>query len=83
MRSRRFSYLVKDTTTRDLDAAIVSTAKHKLQIWDAIILSVASHAGCDVLLSEDFQSGAVRNGVRIVNPFDPASSSIIDQLGSP
>jgi predicted nucleic acid-binding protein len=41
---------------------------HKLQFWDALILSVAVEAGCALLLSEDLQPGFTWRGVTVVNP---------------
>lgn len=37
--------------------------------YDAMILSSAHIAGCDVLLSEDMNTGEVIYGLQIVNPF--------------
>jgi predicted nucleic acid-binding protein len=44
-------------------------ADHGLGIWDAVILTVASQAGCRMLLSEDMQEGFTWGGVTVVNPF--------------
>ncbi|MEA3037989.1 MAG: hypothetical protein QOE79_502 [Sphingomonadales bacterium] len=41
---------------------------HKLQFWDALILSAAIEARCALLLSEDIQHGFVARGVTVVNP---------------
>ena len=45
-------------TTQDvmINAADLAT-DHRFSIWDAIILSTASQAGCRLLLSEDLQDG--------------------------
>ncbi|MEA3037054.1 MAG: hypothetical protein QOH04_2831 [Sphingomonadales bacterium] len=45
---------------------------HKLQFWDAMILSAAVDAGCTLLLSEDMQNGFVARGVTVVNPLADA-----------
>jgi len=37
--------------------------------YDSQILAAAIQAGCETLLSEDFQNGQQMRGVRIVNPF--------------
>jgi predicted nucleic acid-binding protein len=47
------------------DLAVV----HQLQIYDAIILASAAEARCDILYSEDMQSGFTWRGVEVVNPF--------------
>lgn len=41
---------------------------HKLQFWDALIVTAAADAGCALLLSEDMQSGFVAKGLTIINP---------------
>lgn len=41
---------------------------HKLQFWDALIVTAAADAGCTLLLSEDMQHGFVARGLTIVNP---------------
>ena len=45
------------------------TAKYKINFWDAQLLAVARMQQVPLILSEDFQDGAVLNGVRILNPF--------------
>jgi len=42
---------------------------HSLSFYDALIVQAASSSGCQRLLSEDLQHGAVIAGVRIENPF--------------
>lgn len=42
---------------------------HGISIYDALILQAAIVSGCQQLLSEDMQHGAISGGVRIVNPF--------------
>lgn len=56
------------TSISALDLAV----EHRLQIWDAIVLTAAAEAGCAFLLSEDMQHGFTWRGVTILNPFlDP------------
>ncbi len=43
--------------------------EHKWQFWDALIMSVAAEANCEMLLSEDLNSGFAWRGVVVVNPF--------------
>ncbi|MBK1671226.1 hypothetical protein CKO28_24805 [Rhodovibrio sodomensis] len=54
---------------QDLEYALRLSPNHGHQIFDALILSVASASGCDVLLSEDMQDGATFAGVTVANPF--------------
>lgn len=45
---------------------------HQLSYWDAQIWATARLYQLPVVLSEDFSSGSSLEGVRFVNPFDPA-----------
>ena len=54
---------------RTLFSALDLAVDHKLQHWDAMILSAAADAGCSILLSEDMQHGFVVRGVTVINPF--------------
>ena len=57
-------------------------ADHRLQIWDALILSVAAENGSRLLLSEDLQDGFTWHGVTVVNPFTARPSTLLqDFLG--
>jgi len=49
-------------------AAADLVVDHKLQYWDAMIVSAAADAGCALLLSEDMQHGFVARGLTIVDP---------------
>src|SRR5687767_5943975 len=49
-------------------AAADLAVDHKLQFWDALIVTAAADAGCTLLLSEDMQHGFVWRGLTIVNP---------------
>jgi predicted nucleic acid-binding protein len=53
-------------------AAADLVVDHKLQLWDAMIISAAAEAGCTLLLSEDMQHGFVTRGLTVVNPFAAA-----------
>lgn len=53
----------------DVIAAIELHRLTRISFWDALIVHAARTAGAAVLYSEDFQSGAVLGGVRVVNPF--------------
>lgn len=43
--------------------------RHRLAIYDAMIVAAAADAGCATLYSEDMQDGATLDGVAIRNPF--------------
>ncbi len=61
---------VASTQDRLLAAIDLATA-HKLQFWNALILTAAANAGCSLLLSEDMQDGFAVFGLTVVNPFAP------------
>lgn len=49
--------------------AIGDVQRRSSSFWDALIVRAAVSAGCDVLLSEDLNTGATIDGVSIQNPF--------------
>jgi predicted nucleic acid-binding protein len=58
-------------------AAADLVVDHKLQFWDALIVTAAVDSGCVLLLSEDMQHGFVARGLTIVNPLaEPAHSKL-------
>jgi predicted nucleic acid-binding protein len=44
-------------------------ARHRLSWWDSLVVAAAQAQGCPLLLSEDFQDGAVFGGVTVRSPF--------------
>jgi predicted nucleic acid-binding protein len=57
-----------------VDSALLQSAhqietRYPISGWDALILAAAKAQHCGTLYSEDFQHGAVIDGVRISNPF--------------
>jgi predicted nucleic acid-binding protein len=48
-----------------------------ISFWDALVIRAAAVAGCTRLLSEDLQHGQRIDGVRIENPFLPATPTPI------
>jgi len=53
----------------DVLAAIDIQASTGLSFWDAMIVRSATELGCDVLYSEDLNSGQRYGAVRALNPF--------------
>ena len=43
--------------------------RHKLSLWDALVVEAARRAGAVRLVTEDLQGGRTMHGVRIENPF--------------
>lgn len=60
------------TEARTVASATDLVVDHRLQFWDALIVTAAADAGCSMLLSEDMQDGFVTRGMTIVNPFAAA-----------
>ncbi len=78
--SWRDTFPVIETSPEGMVAAVDLAADHQLGIWDAVILSAASQAGCRLLLSEDFQEGFTWAGVTVVNPFSLTRHALLDAL---
>lgn len=57
------------TSERVFLVAVEIAARHRLQIWDSVILAASADAKCSILLSEDMQDGFRWQGTTIVNPF--------------
>jgi predicted nucleic acid-binding protein len=55
-------------------AAVALSRRHRLSLWDAMIVMAARAGGAAELLTEDLQHGQVLEGVRIVNPFRAAAA---------
>lgn len=52
------------------DTGLGLAERYGMPVYDAMIAASALHAGCQTLLSEDFQHGMVlKEGLRITNPF--------------
>lgn len=69
-----------ETSVELLGRAVELAVRHRLQIWDAIVLDAAAEGNCTVLLSEDFQNGFVWRGLTVCNPFLPKPHPLIAGL---
>ena len=59
------------TSASEARTALAATdlvVDHKLQFWDALIVTAAAEAGCSLLLSEDMHHGFVTRGLTVINP---------------
>ena len=74
------TFPVVETTPEVMLSAADLATDHQFGIWDAVILSAASEAGCRLLLSEDLQEGFTWGGVTIVNPFASPQHSLLTAL---
>lgn len=50
-------------------AAAELSIRHRISLWDALIVEAARTGGCRVLLTEDLQHGWEIGGLRVENPF--------------
>lgn len=66
--AQAFGTAASETQTALAAADLV--VDHKLQFWDALIVTAAAEAGCTILLSEDMQHGFVTRGLTIVDPIN-------------
>jgi predicted nucleic acid-binding protein len=74
------TFPVIETSSDVMMGAADLATDHHLGIWDAVILSAASQAGCRLLLSEDLQDGFTWGGVTVVNPFASPRHPLVDAL---
>ena len=70
------------------DAATPATAmagvqRHGMSFWDAMLWATARQHGCDIIVTEDFQSGRLADGVTFLNPFGPALPPELDAALAP
>lgn len=63
------TWRVFSPTAADVLAAIELHGRAKIAFWEAMIVRAAAESGCEVLWTEDLQSGQSLDGVRIRNPF--------------
>jgi predicted nucleic acid-binding protein len=78
--SWRDTFPIVETSPEVMLAAADLATDHQLGIWDAVILSAASQAGCRLLLSEDLQKGFTWAGVTVVDPFSSPGHALLDAL---
>lgn len=58
------------STTEAFLLALDLVRSHAVQMWDALIIAVASKENCTRLVSEDVPGESSLAGVRVVNPFE-------------
>ncbi len=76
----RDAFPAVDTTPGVMQTATDLATDHNLGIWDAVILSAASKAGCRLLLSEDLQDGFTWGGVTVADPFASPRHALLEAL---
>lgn len=78
--SWRDAFPLIETSPPIMLAAADLATDHQFGIWDAVILSASSQAGCRLLLSEDLQAGFTWAGVTVVNPFTSPRHALLNAL---
>lgn len=73
-------FTVVDTDFELLMAGQELMSRHRLQLWDAVILKAAARAGAKLLLSEDMQDGIRLDNMLVLNPFNAANNARLDTL---
>jgi predicted nucleic acid-binding protein len=58
-------------------AALPHAVAGRAAYWDALLITTAAEAGCNLLLTEDMHDGGLLNGVHIRHPFN-ADGMLID-----
>jgi predicted nucleic acid-binding protein len=53
----------------DVVAAAAMSARHRISLWDAMIVRSASETACHTLWTDDLNDGQVIEHVRVRNPF--------------
>ncbi len=74
------AFPVIETSQPVLLAALDLAVRHRLRIWDSLVLSAAASASCRLLLSEDLHDGFTWSGVTVVNPFASKPNPLLEEL---
>lgn len=74
------SFEVADSTWSAFQSAMDLAVDHQLQIWDALILSIAAENHCRLLLSEDLQERFLWRGVNVINPLAKRPDPLLHRL---
>lgn len=79
----RAVFLTPPTTDEAMSAAGALALAEGLQLWDALICTIAGRNGAGLLLTEDMQDGRTYAGVRLLNPFASPNAPLIEQYLPP
>jgi predicted nucleic acid-binding protein len=63
------SFSIVPPTIDDMFAAVHAQHEHNIPFFDALLWATSKRAGCQVLLTEDFQHGRSLGGLQFINPF--------------
>jgi predicted nucleic acid-binding protein len=79
----RAAFSVEAAEPGVLDVALPGVLRHGLPFWDAMLWATVQQAGCQMLLSEDFQDGRKLGSVTFVDPFEPRNAAVLDRALPP
>ena len=79
----RATFAVQAAEMAVLSTALSAVLDHRLSFWDAMLWATVQQAGCELLLSEDFQDGRKLGRVTFVDPFAPANQALLDRVLPP
>ena len=79
----RWMFETPQTTLDHILAATTLASAHRLQFFDALIITVAASSGATMLLSEDMQDGLQVKELIVLNPFNPANAAVIAEQLAP
>ncbi len=68
------SFPVQEVTVDLFRAGISISERYRLSYWDGAILAAARSLECDAVYSEDLSSEQDYDGLRVINPFQGAST---------
>ncbi len=73
--AERVEYFLANWTVLDITAATVREAlrgvqRYQLPYWDALVWATARVHRVPIILTEDFNTGAILDNVRMINPLD-------------
>jgi predicted nucleic acid-binding protein len=68
---RRFP--VQETTIEVMEAALETRRRFRISYWDAAIIEASRSLGASLVISEDLDAATDYDGVRVENPFQPAT----------
>ena len=68
------------TTAEHILKGAEFAARHRLQLWDSVIWQVVRSAHAVLFLTEDLQDHLAVEGMKVLNPFNPANGDELQGL---
>ncbi len=80
VQSFRAAFPVEAAEPGIFTTALPAVLRHGLPFWDAMLWATVQKAGCQILLTEDFQDGRKLGSVTFVDPFAAGNASLLDRI---